>query len=147
MTKLNVLVLCTGNSARSIMAEYWINHDLGDTWQAFSAGVDPKGLNPWTKIVLEEKGFDLSAARSESVYDYLDRDDLDLVVTVCDHARETCPVFPHPVEQIHVGFEDPAEYTDADEQKALEMFREVRDRIRSVLIPILLEKAQQHTQG
>ncbi|MFH0883204.1 MAG: arsenate reductase ArsC [bacterium] len=132
-----VLILCTGNSARSLMAEYLVNRELGQQWQAESAGVEPSRPNPWAIRVLEELGIDAGGARSKSVEEFLERDDLDLVVTVCDHARETCPVFPHPVKQIHMGFEDPAPYSNEPEDIALAKFREVRDLIRNQLLPVL----------
>jgi arsenate reductase (thioredoxin) len=138
MRKKNVLVLCTGNSCRSIMAEALINHDLGDRWQAYSAGVEPAGkVNRHALRVLEELGLDTSNLRSKSVDEFLNRDDLDLVVTVCDHAHETCPIFPKPVQQIHVPFEDPHRYTHLPEEKALPKYRETRDKIRSELLPCL----------
>ncbi len=139
--KKQVLVLCTGNSCRSIMAEALINHDLGDKWEAYSAGVEPAGkVNPRALVVLAEIGLDISALRSKSVDEFLGRNDLDLVVTVCDHARETCPVFPGPVKQIHVSFEDPYRYTNAPDEIALTKYRETRDKIRNELLPILSAK-------
>ncbi len=136
-----VLILCTGNSARSIMAEYLVNTELGDHWQAFSAGVDPSKVNPYAVKAMAELGISLDGARSKSVDEFLQRDDLDLVITVCDHARETCPVFMQPVPQEHVGFEDPAPFSDMGDEVALAKFREVRDRIRNELIPFLRERA------
>ena len=138
MNKKKVLVLCTGNSCRSIMAEALINHDLGDQWQAFSAGVEPAGaVNPRALQVLQEIGLDTSYLRSKSVDEFLNRDDLDLIVTVCDHAHETCPIFPRPVKQIHMAFEDPYRYTNEPDDIALPKYRETRDLIRSQLLPVL----------
>ena len=138
MRKRKVLVLCTGNSCRSIMAEALINHNLGEQWQAFSAGVEPAGrVSPRAIQVLQELGLDTSSLRSKSVKEFLDREDLDLVVTVCDHARETCPIFPRPVKQIHVPFEDPHAYMTETDEIALRKYRETRDRIRSELLPLL----------
>lgn len=136
-----VLILCTGNSARSLMAEYLINSQMAELWHAESAGVNPSKPNPWALRALSEVGIDASDARSKSVEDFLDRDDLDLVVTVCDHARETCPVFMKPVEQVHIGFEDPADFSDEPEEVALAKFREVRDLIIEQLLPELKERA------
>jgi len=133
----NVLILCTGNSCRSIMAEAFINHDLPDYWKAFSAGVEPSKLNPRAVRVMEEVGISLDNYSSKSVEEFLEREDLYLVVTVCDHARETCPVFMKPVEQVHVGFEDPAPFTDKPDEIALPKFRKVRDEIRKTLIEYL----------
>jgi arsenate reductase (thioredoxin) len=134
-----VLVLCTGNSCRSIMAEALINHHLGDRWQAFSAGTDPSAVNPLAQKVLEELGIDTSGLRSKSVAEFLDRDDLDLVITVCDHARESCPVFPHPVDRIHIGIEDPAPFSNEAESFALPKFRATRERIRNLVLTYLEE--------
>lgn len=133
-TKKNVLILCTGNSCRSIMAEALINHHLGDRWQAVSAGVEPSQVNPRAVQVMAEIGISIEDARSKSVEEFLDRSDLDLVITVCDNAKETCPVFPHPVPQIHIPFEDPAPYTHEPDAIALPKFREVRDQIMDVLL-------------
>jgi arsenate reductase len=138
MTKRRVLILCTGNSCRSIMAEALINHDLGAEWQAYSAGVEPAGMVSQLAVrVLSELGLETTNLRSKSVDEFLDREDLDLVVTVCDHAHETCPVFPRPVKQLHVPFEDPYRYRHAPEAIALEKYRETRDKIRSELLPML----------
>jgi arsenate reductase (thioredoxin) len=136
-TMRKVLVLCTGNSCRSIMAEALINHHLGDAWTAFSAGVQPSSINPRAVQVMQEVGIDLSKYHSKSVSEFLTRDDLDLVITVCDHAKETCPMFFQPVRQIHIGFEDPAPYTDARDELALPKFREVRDQIKAEVINLL----------
>lgn len=119
------------------MAEYLINSRLTGAWHAESAGVEPSRPNPWAIRVLDEIGIDASDARSKSVDEFIDRDDLDLVVTVCDHARETCPVFPHPVEQVHLGFEDPALFSNEPEEIALDKFREVRDQIQNQLLPLV----------
>ena len=140
MTK-KVLILCTGNSARSQMAEALINRELGETWEAFSAGVNPSQLNPRAIRVMTEVGIDISRQRSKSVSEFLHRDDLDLVITVCDHARETCPLFLKPVEQVHLGFEDPAPFSDQPDEIALPVFRHIRDQIASMLIPILKDRS------
>ncbi len=132
-----VLVLCTGNSCRSIMAEALINHVLGDRWQAFSAGVEPSRVNPRAIQVMAEIGIDISGAHSKSVDEFLDRDDLDLVITVCDHAKESCPLFPKPVRRIHISFPDPAPFTDEPDDVALQEFRKVREEIRDKLLELL----------
>ncbi|MDP8208485.1 MAG: arsenate reductase ArsC [Candidatus Electryonea clarkiae] len=138
--KKRVLILCTGNSCRSIIAEALINHRLGDKWIACSAGVEPSKVNPRAIEVMSEIGIDISSSRSKSVDEFLIRDDLDLVITVCDHARETCPVFPSKVKQIHLGFEDPAPFTDEIDEIALPKFREVRDDIAERLIRMLKDE-------
>ena len=138
MKRKTVLVLCTGNSCRSIIAEALINHDLGEHWKAFSAGVEPAGhVSPRAIQVLQELGLDTTSLRSKSVNEFLDRDELDCVVTVCDHARETCPIFSWPVKQIHVPFMDPHSFATAPDDIALPKYRETRDKIRAELLPIL----------
>lgn len=129
-----VLILCTGNSCRSIMAEALINHYLKYKWQAYSAGVSPSKVNPRAIQVMQEIGIDINLYRSKSVSEFLQRDDIDLVVTVCDNAKETCPVFLKPVKAIHIGFEDPADYNDEPDDIALPVFRRVRDEIKEVLL-------------
>ena len=118
--KKRVLILCTGNSCRSQMAEGWINDELGETWQARSAGTRPaKAVHP--------------AGRPRLVDVYLD-EPWELVITVCDSAREACPVFPRPVETLHISFPDPAEAEGSNEE-VMEVFRTVRDAIRDRLLP------------
>ncbi|MBS3763947.1 MAG: arsenate reductase ArsC [Planctomycetes bacterium] len=129
--KLKVLFLCTGNSCRSQMAEGWARHLKGDRIEPYSAGVETHGLNPNAVKVMEEAGVDISGHRSKHV-DELKGVEFDCVVTVCDHAREACPLFPGDATVVHKGFEDPprlAEKADTEEEK-LECYREVRDQIR-----------------
>ena len=132
-----VLILCTGNSCRSIMAEAIVNTYLTESWQAYSAGTKPSRINPRAIQVMSEIGIDISLYRSKSVEEFIDCNDLDLVITVCDNARETCPVFARPVTHLHIGFEDPASYTDLPDEIALPKFREIRDAIRYQIISIL----------
>ncbi len=132
-----VLILCTGNSCRSIMAEALINHFLGDSWQAFSAGVMPSHVHPRSIQVLQELGIDTANLESKGITQFLYMDDLDLVVTVCDHARQTCPVFPKPVKQVHISIEDPVTYTNAPEEEALARFRACRDDIHNRIVRVL----------
>lgn len=135
-SRKRVLVLCTGNSCRSQMAEGWINRLLGERWLARSAGTAPAArVHPLAVRAMAEAGVDLSAARPEPVAVYLD-EPWDLVVTVCDAAQETCPAFPRPVEKLHVSFFDPAAATGTDDEK-LPVFRRVRDEIRDRLLPEL----------
>jgi arsenate reductase len=132
--KKRVLVLCTGNSCRSQMAEGWINHLLGGQWQARSAGTAPAArVHPLAVRVMAEVGVDIAAGKPEHVKAYLD-EAWELVVTVCDSAQETCPSFPGPVEKLHVSFFDPAAAEGSDEEK-LPVFRRVRDEIRERLVP------------
>lgn len=124
-----VLILCTGNSCRSQMAEALWNDLAGGTWQAVSAGSRPAGyVHPLAVQVLSELGLDLSRNRSKHVDEFRDRP-FDLVVTVCDNARESCPTFPGAARIEHWPFPDPAETEGTQEQK-LAVFRSVRDAIR-----------------
>lgn len=120
---IRVLFVCTGNSARSIMAEALLRHHGGDTFEVHSAGTDPRGVNPLTLRVLAEAGIDASSARSKSVNEYLGQT-FDYVVTVCDQARQVCPVFPGVHESLHWGYEDPAEATGSEDER-LAVFRRV----------------------
>ncbi|MEZ0267827.1 MAG: arsenate reductase ArsC, partial [Phycisphaerae bacterium] len=104
--KLNVMFLCTGNSCRSQMAEGWARHLKGDVIDAYSAGVDPHGMNPRAIRAMAEAGVDITAQSSKHVRD-LPPVTFDYVVTVCGHANETCPVFPGATRVVHVGFDDP----------------------------------------
>lgn len=135
-----VLIICTGNSCRSSMAEALINHYLKDEWQAFSAGTHPSRVNPLAIMVLQELGIETDYLRSKSVREFLDRDDLDLAITVCDHARENCPVFINTVEKHHMGFDDPVIYISTDIEQSLEKFRRVRDDIIARLLPFVKER-------
>jgi arsenate reductase len=120
---IRVLFVCTGNSARSIMAEAMLRRHGGDRFEVFSAGTDPRGVNPLTLRVLAEAGIDASWARSKSVTEFLGQR-FDYVVTVCDQARQACPVFPGGHESMHWGYEDPAEATGTEEER-LVVFRRV----------------------
>lgn len=131
-----VLVLCTGNSCRSQMAEGWINHLLGDGWEARSAGTAPAArVHPLAVRAMEEVGIDISGGRPGHVKACIDQQ-WDLVVTVCDAARESCPVFPRPVPKLHVSFFDPAA-ADGTEEEKMAVFRRVRDEIRERLLPAI----------
>lgn len=128
-----VLILCTGNSCRSQMAEGWVNAELGEFWKADSAGTSPADeVHPLAVAAMAEVAIDISTARPQSVEGLLDAD-WDLVVTVCDSAKETCPVFPGRAEKIHVSFPDPADATGSDDA-VMEVFRTVRDAIRDRLL-------------
>jgi len=124
-----VLFLCTGNSCRSQMAEGWARHLLGGRLEAFSAGIETHGLNPRAVQVMAEVGVDISAQRSELVGDHVDTG-IDLVVTVCDHAAESCPVFPGRARVVHRSFRDPAQ-AHGDREEVLAAFRATRDAIRA----------------
>jgi arsenate reductase len=120
---IRVLFVCTGNSARSIMAEALLRTRGGDAFEVHSAGTEPKGVNPLTVRVLGDAGIDASGARSTSVAQYLG-EGFDYVVTVCDEARQTCPVFPGVHESLHWGYEDPAA-AEGTEDERLAVFRRV----------------------
>jgi arsenate reductase (thioredoxin) len=128
-----VLFLCTGNSARSQMAEGLLRSKAGDRFEVFSAGTHPKGLHARSIEVMKEVGIDISRQESKDVSIYA-KDKFDYVITVCDRAKQACPVFPG-AEPIHWGFDDPA---DAPSDRQLEMFRRVRDEIRQRLDLFLL---------
>jgi arsenate reductase len=120
---IRVLFVCTGNSARSIMAEALLRQHGGDRFEVHSAGTEPRGINPLTLRVLSDAGIDASWARSRSVTEYLG-ERFDFVITVCDQARQVCPVFPGVHESLHWGYQDPAEATGTDEER-LAVFRRV----------------------
>lgn len=120
---IRVLFVCTGNSARSVMAEALLRHHGGDRFEVHSAGTEPKGVNPLTLRILAEAGIDASFARSKSVKEFLGQP-FDYVVTVCDQARQVCPVFPGVHESLHWGYEDPAAADGTDEQR-MAVFRRV----------------------
>jgi arsenate reductase (thioredoxin) len=129
---LKVLFLCTGNSCRSQMAEGWTRHLKGDHIEAYSAGIETHGLSPDAVRVMAEAGIDISNHRSKHV-DELRGIEFDYVVTVCDHAYESCPVFPGKAKLIHVGFDDPPRLAAnaATEAERLAPYRRVRDEIRA----------------
>jgi arsenate reductase len=120
---IRVLFVCTGNSARSLMAEATLRHHGGPAFEVVSAGTEPKGVNPLTLRVLAEVGIDASDARSKSVDEFRGQS-FDYVVTVCDQARQVCPVFPGGGASLHWGYEDPAEATGSEEER-LAVFRRV----------------------
>lgn len=135
-----VLVLCTGNSCRSQMAEGWINSSLGGQWEARSAGTAPAArVHPLAVRAMAEVGIDIAGAKPEHVNAYLDAP-WDLVLTVCDAAQETCPTFPRPVPKLHISFFDPAAAEGIDDEK-MAVFRRVRDEIRDRLVPELRVRA------
>ena len=123
-----VLILCTGNSARSQMAEGLLRHLSAEgRFEVFSAGMEPSRVNPLAIEAMREKGIDISGQRSKSVDEFRGQE-LDYVITVCDRANENCPVFPGTTERIHWSFDDPAA-AEGDEGARLAVFRRVRDEI------------------
>jgi len=128
MNKKRVLFLCTGNSCRSQMAEGFLRHIAGDRFEVFSAGVKPTQVNPLAIKVMAEAGIDISKHRSKSAMEFLGQQ-FDYIITVCDNAKQTCPVFPGKHEKIHWDLEDPAEAQGSEEERIV-VFRKIRDEIR-----------------
>ena len=129
MSKQRVLFLCTGNSARSQMAEAFLTTYAGDTFEAHSAGLEPKGVNPLTVKVMKEAGIDISGQASKGIETYLGKTLFQYLITVCDDADKNCPtVWPGVHQRMHWSFEDPARFEGTEEEK-LAKFREIRDLI------------------
>jgi arsenate reductase len=130
--KPKILLLCTGNSCRSQMAEGWARHLRGDRIEVYSAGIEPHGLDPRAVQVMAEAGVDIAGHRSKHVGELMDIQ-FDYVVTVCGHAEEHCPAFPGKTRVIHVGFDDPPRLAAgaATEGERLAHYRRVRDEIRA----------------
>ncbi len=133
--RLKILYLCTGNSCRSQMAEALTNHLRGDQFQAFSAGVNPQGLDPLAVVAMAEVGIDI-AGRQSKTPEALGQTSFDYVVTLCDNARNNCPVLLGPHQNRHRGFDDPPLLArDAVERdQALAPYRRVRDQIRDMVL-------------
>jgi len=131
MSKVKILFLCTGNSCRSQMAEGWARYLKNDVIEAYSAGIEKHGINPYAVKVMAEVGVDISHQYSKTPQE-LGAIPYDYVVTVCGHAHENCPIFPGKAKVIHVGFEDPPELTRnlPDGEEKLAVYRRVRDEIR-----------------
>lgn len=129
--KKRVLILCTGNSARSQMAEGLVRHDAGDRFNVESAGTKPSRVRPEAITVMKEVGVDISGQRSKSVDEFAGQS-FDYILTVCDNAKESCPIFPGKTIRIHKSFRDPADL-QASEEERLSVFRQVRDELRHFL--------------
>ncbi len=129
--KKRALILCTGNSARSQMAEGLLRHLAGDRYQVLSAGVEPSSVRPQAIEAMRERGIDISAHRSKSVDEFAGQE-FDYVITVCDNARERCPIFHGKAKHIHWSFDDPAA-AGGDYATQLAVFRRVRDEIENRL--------------
>lgn len=127
-----VLILCTGNSARSQMAEGILRHEAGDRFEVFSAGVSPSQVRPEAIEAMKEIGIDISEHRSKSVDEFVGQD-FDYIITVCDNAKETCPVFPGKAQRIHKNFEDPPPAPVGDYNSRMAIFRRVRGELRDWL--------------
>ena len=145
--KIKVLFLWTGNSCRSQMAEGWCRHLKGDIIEAYSAGIETHGLNPNAVRVMAEAGVDISTHRSKHLEELKDVP-FDYVITVCDNAHESCPMFPRKTQVVHVGFDDPPRLakTAKTQEEALNGYRRVRDQIRA-FIECLPDTINQKGQG
>jgi arsenate reductase (thioredoxin) len=130
-SKAKVLILCTGNSARSQMAEGLLRHDAGDYFEVASAGTHPSRVRAEAIAVMKELGIDITSHRSKSVEEFAGRE-FDFVITVCDNARESCPVFPSATQRIHWSIPDPAAVQGSNEER-LAAFRQARDALRERL--------------
>ena len=132
--RLRILFLCTGNSCRSQMAEGWARHLKGGVVETYSAGIEKHGLNPNAVKVIAEVGVDISRHKSK-LLEELQGVEFDYVVTVCDNAHESCPLFPGKTKVVHMGFDDPPRLARKakTEEEALEHYRLVRDEIRSYI--------------
>lgn len=142
-----ILFLCTGNSCRSQMAEGWVKHLLGDKVAAYSAGIETHGLNSSAVQVMAEAGVDISNHISQHI-DELSYIEFDTIITVCGHAKESCPIFPARSQVIHIGFADPpklakeVEQSGGNDQAQLDCYRKVRDEIKNFVLtlPEILNK-------
>ncbi len=128
---MKVLILCTGNSARSQMAEGLLRHDAGNAYEVSSAGINPTHVRPEAIAVMREVGIDISGHRSKSVDEFAGQD-FDYVITVCDNAKQSCPFFPAKTKRIHWSIEDPAAVQGSEEER-LAAFRRIRDELRAQL--------------
>jgi len=130
--KTRILFLCTGNSCRSQMAEAWARHLKGERFEAYSAGVKPKGVDPRAVKAMAEVGLDISGLKSKDV-DAFGNMEFHHVITLCDNARESCPYFPAKTKLIHKGFDDPPRLAEnaGSEEEAMSPYRRVRDEIRA----------------
>jgi arsenate reductase len=137
--KKKILILCTGNSARSQMAEGLLKHITQSKYEINSAGTKPSIVRPEAIQVLAEIGIDISRNRSKSVDEFVDKD-IDYVLTVCDHAKETCPYFPAKTKVVHHSFEDPPAIGEANQETTLKIFRRVRDEIKIYLQQAIKDK-------
>jgi arsenate reductase (thioredoxin) len=141
--KLRILFLCTGNSCRSQMAEGWTRHLKSGSIEPYSAGIETHGLNETAVKVMAEAGVDISSHRSKHL-DEVRNINFDYVITVCDNAHESCPLFPGKTKVIHVGFDDPPRLAKdiKSQEEALEIYRRVRDEIKKFVetLPDALKK-------
>lgn len=125
----NILVLCTGNSCRSQIAEGYLRHFAGNSAAVFSAGIETHGVNPKAIAIMHEDGIDISGYTSNNIDEYHDKD-FDFVITVCDNAKENCPFFPTKAKKFHHNFPDPAKAMGSEDE-ILSAFRKVRESIKT----------------
>ena len=137
--KTKVLFLCTGNSCRSQIAEAWLRLLGGESFEVYSAGLEPHGVNPFTTAVMEEAGIDISNQRSKHIDAYIGKVNFDYLITVCGNADERCPYFPGMGTRLHWPFEDPAAFLGPEDQK-MDKFREVRGKIKAKIQTWLAEE-------
>jgi arsenate reductase (thioredoxin) len=130
--KKQVLFICTHNAARSQMAEGLLRSLAGDRYEVFSAGTEPGTVSPYAVRVMAETGIDIARHRSKSIDEFAGHP-IDMVITVCDHAKESCPIFPGGAQKIHQSFEDPSAITGSEED-ILAGFRRIRDEIRGWIV-------------
>ncbi len=142
MNRSRVLFLCTGNSARSQMAEGLLRDKAGDRFEAFSAGLEPTEIHPMAVAAMAEIGVDISGQRSKSLTEYLGKEHFGYLITVCDHAAANCPMFPGVANRLHWSLVDPAAAEGGDEER-MEVFRRVRDRL-AALIDEFIADQQSH---
>ena len=140
--KKQVLIICTGNSARSQMAEALLRQEAGDLYDVFSAGTHPAAVRPEAVAVMQEIGIDISAQRSRPVTEFQGQY-FNFIITVCDKAREECPVFPGETQRIRWPFEDPASFIEVGEGR-LRAFRGLRERIHSRVMVFVGESMRGH---
>ena len=130
-----ILVLCTGNSCRSQIAEGYLRHFAGDKAEVYSAGVETHGVNPRAVATMKEDGIDISGHTSNNISEYVEMD-FDYVITVCDNAKERCPYFPTHAQKFHYNFPDPAKATGSEDQ-ITKAFNDVRDMIKKYCIDFI----------
>ncbi len=140
MSKTRILFMCTGNSARSQMAEAFLRKYGGDRFEPYSAGLEPEGINPYTERVMDEVGVSLSGQYSKHAREYMGKVHFAYLITLCDEAEKACPtVFPGIGQRLHWSFEDPAAFEGSEDEK-VEKFREVRDKIEQRIKAWLAEQ-------
>lgn len=134
---MNVLVLCTGNSCRSQLAEGYLTYFAGDKATIYSAGIETHGVNPRAIKVMQEDGIDISKHTSNHVDEYADIE-FDYLITVCDHAKEACPYFPTKAVKLHHNFPDPAK-AKGSEEEIMDQFRAVREMVKTYVLDFVNE--------